>query len=258
MMSKTLLLRFFSAACLMITAPLFSMPLGSLFSLSGEELSRLEQGQALIRQLEEVDKTSLRPDSGERFHALAQMEQLFTEADPNFLAEALFILPVEAGTEEEVMQDAVSLLSDLHRFDAIPYYSKQNGTWNKLFENTEILEDLRSEHVRRINVFQKMRPFKPTEMSYRYTYYPEEGSWLFTSSNSDDMRYKFMKAVDEEEMNTALCIIPDSGRIIFYGLGGAKAFNFFGMFGDRLDVAFLGRIDAFFTWFYEDFVERRQ
>jgi hypothetical protein len=38
---------------------------------------------------------------------------------------------------------------------------------------------------------------------------------------------------------------------------GAKAFDFFGLFGDRLDVAFTGRIEAFFTWFHKEFVEPR-
>jgi hypothetical protein len=58
-------------------------------------------------------------------------------------------------------------------------------------------------------------------------------------------------------MYTALYAEAREGEIFFYGLGGAKAFSFFGLFGNRLDQAFTGRVKAFFSWFYREFVYPR-
>ena len=63
-----------------------------------------------------------------------------------------------------------------------------------------------------------------------------------------------MKGVDEEEMFTTLLVQTYPGYLFFYGLGGAKAFNCFGLFGNRRDTAFTGRIEAFFEWFHQEFV----
>jgi hypothetical protein len=246
---------FFGIALVLCVGPaLGALPPLPVEGLTGGDRALLEKGRPLIRELDSMDKALL---SGEGA-AVAALRKIFSDADPNFLAEALFVLPVKEGTEETVMEEAVNLLRGILAFDDIPYYSKQNGTWNKLFEETRILElPIYSPESSGVLVHQRMRPFEPGKMLYRFTAFPKEDSWLFSSENMDPMQYRFMKAVKPGNMNTALLIEKHPGALVFYGLGGARAFNFFGMFGDRLDVAFLGRIEAFFSWFYDNFVVPR-
>ena len=99
---------------------------------------------------------------------------------------------------------------------------------------------------------QKMRPFKPYTAVYKYDL--SYGTLLYETYNLTPLYYKWMKGVDREKMSTTLLVQAYPGYLFFYGLGGAKAFNFFGLFDNRLDTAFTGRVEAFFEWFHKEFV----
>lgn len=209
----------------------------------------LRDGEFLVREHDSISDISVSSSAHKNF---VSSFRRFADIDPNFLAEALFIYQVEKGTEHVFMEQIIKRLMDIKQFDTIPYYSKHNGTWNQLFEQTAILEKSTSNsNTTNILAHQMMRPFKPGTISYWYRYFPDIRSWLFLSENVDPLRYKFVSAVKPGNMVTLLYITEHQGEISFYGLGGAKAFDFFGFMGERLNMAFLGRIHAFFNWFYE-------
>jgi hypothetical protein len=236
---------------------LFSLPLISALpplpvkGLSSAERNTLAAGKPIIRQLASVKEASLDAKTA----ASREMLELFQDVNPNFIAEAIFVLPLEPGTEDAVLSEALSVLRDIPVFDTIPYYSKQNDDTKMLFVNTRVKKRPAYSPTRDgILADQEMLPFKPADMIYTYESFPKEKEWLFRSENVDPLYYRFMRAVKPGGMNTALLIEKHPGALVFYGLGGARAFNFFGIFGDRLDVAFIGRIEAFFGWFHTNFV----
>lgn len=221
-------------------------------NLRAEEREQLFGHQLLMTPLDSYKEIRLQPDSAEAREILDR----YSDLRPNFLAEAFFVLPVEEGREQFVLREVRDFLQDVSEFEGIPYYSKHNGTWNPLFENMQIRElPVFDDGSEGIITSQKMRPFKPYTAVYCYDLSGD--TLVYETYNRSPLYYKWMKGVDEEEMYTALLVKAYPGHLFFYGLGGAKAFDFFGLFGERLDVAFTGRIEAFFTWFHKEFVEPR-
>lgn len=218
-------------------------------TITKEEIHLLNSNRAVINSLDSYQDIRLQPESSEAKSILDHFKKL----RPNFLAEAIFVLPVKVGEEQAVFRDVKRFLQAVKTFGNIPYYSRQNGTWNPMFENIIIQESsVFTDGSEKIITEQMMRPFKTNTSVYRY--YLAKNSFLYENFNSTPLYYKWMKAVDKEEMYTTLFVQAYPGYLFFYGLGGARAFDFFGLFGARLDVAFIGRIEAFFEWFHQGFV----
>lgn len=228
-----------------------NLPLGQIpiKAASSEELDKLQNNELVIRVLDSYKDISLKPEFVETRAIIRQ----FREIRPNFLAEALFVMPVESGKEKLALIEAKHFLQSVKRFENIPYYSKQNGTWNPMFEGINIQNQLILPNgSEKITTIQKMRPFDPYTAVYLYTL--SDKILEYNTFNSTPLYYKWMKGVKEKKMLTTLLVQAHPGYLFFYGLGGARAFDFFGLFGKRLDVAFVGRIEAFFQWFHKKFV----
>ncbi|MCF7914747.1 MAG: hypothetical protein K9L66_06260 [Spirochaetaceae bacterium] len=262
------------ALCVLLCLFLFAVPLAAepalaaadidpaelpVRDLSSAEQQQLSDAQMLMHVLDSHRQLRISDKAGTSETA-AEIRRTYERLDPNFLAEAMFVLPVPPGTEQEVLQQVKSFLQQVEQFEDIPYYSEHNGTWNPLFENIQIQElpmykSSPSGESEGIITTQKMRPFKPYTAVYRYDL--SKGQLLYRTYNQSALHYKWMRAVRQEQMQTTLLVEAHEGYLFFYGLGGARAFDFFGLFGDRLDVAFTGRIEAFFDWFHQEFAQPR-
>ena len=217
--------------------------------ISAEELNQLRNKEMILRVLESYKEIRLHPE----FTNSKSIIDHYKKLRPNFLAEAIFVMPVKLGDEQMVLEKVKSFLQSVKGFEHISYYSKHNETRTPLFESISILElPIFTDGSEGIITNQKMRPFKPYTAVYQYDL--TEGSFLYKTYNLTPIYFGWMKGVDEEKMSTTLLVQAYPGYLFFYGLGGAKAFNFFGLFGERLDVAFIGRIEAFFEWFHQEFV----
>ncbi len=217
--------------------------------IDSEELYRLLNKEMIIRVLESYKDIHLLPESTETKPIIDHYKKL----RPNFLAEIMFVMPVSPGEEQAVLQDVKDFLQFVKTFEDIPYYSKHNNAWVPMFDNITIKElTVFPDGSEGIITEQKMLPFKSYTSVYRY--YLSEDNFLYKNYNSTPLYYKWMKGVDKEKMSTTLLVQAYPGYLFFYGLGGAKAFDFFGLFGNRLDTAFTGRVEAFFEWFHKEFV----
>ncbi len=98
-----------------------------------------------------------------------------------------------------------------------------------------------------------MRPFEPGNM--KFSMESGRGGILFQCTNIDPLYYSWARAAKAEKMKISLSVEKTSGKLTFYGLGGAKAFGGFGSMRERLGVAFNGGIEAFFLWINESFTE---
>ncbi len=223
-----------------------------LQGISTDELDQLHNKEMIISVLGSYKDIRLKSETDQ---AKAVLE-VFKKLRPNFLAEAFFVLPVEAGMEQAALIEVRHFLQSVKQFETIPYYSKHNETWTTMFEDINVQEDQAlPDGSERITTIQKMRPFDSYTAVYLYTL--SKGTLVYNTFNRTPLYYNWMKGVKKEGMNTTLLVQSHPGYLYFYGLGGARAFDFFGLFGKRLDVAFTGRIEAFFEWFHSNFVLSR-
>lgn len=214
--------------------------------LSDAELAQMQRGEYLFRVLDSHEDSCFQ--SGDVWEHL---KALLEDVDPNFLAEIVMVIPVDESRDN--LQFIRSILLDVTSFDGIPYYSKRNEKWYPLFKNTEILSETSPTPGKdTIVAYHKMKPFDPEETVYNYSL--DGDIFLFESVNNGNLYYKGFKAVKEGNMVTLLWVRDEGDRLIVYGAGGASAFTFFGLFGDRLTESFIGRVDAFFSWFYDNYI----
>ncbi|MEJ5187925.1 DUF6675 family protein [Treponema sp. J25] len=209
-----------------------------------EIVSKIQEGEMFIRPLPAIRDSMF--DFSQR--PLNEMEELFKNMNPNFLAEAVYILPVRPGLEQKLKDAIVRKLKEVSYLDSIPYYSKRNKTTQPLFQDTIIL-DTRTNALRTtILAQQKMLPFETSQFTYNFI--EDKDYFLFYSENSKPLVYNNISTAGAGAMRTALIIETYAGYIVCYGMGGARAFTFFGLLNDRLETAFLGRIEAFYQWFF--------
>lgn len=177
----------------------------------------------------------------------------FEEVKPNFLYEGMFLLPVVPGEEQAVLAEVEEFLLDFDRFEEIPYFSKYNGNTTRLFESFDFQsETSRPDGSKLVVAEQLIKPFEAYTGVSEYRL--EEDLFTYVTWNRTPLYYKWMKGVGQEKMYIAMMAKAYPGRIFFYGLIGAKAFDFFGLFHGRLDLAFSGRAEAVFNWFHKEFV----
>ena len=216
-------------------------------NILAKEAVQLQLGEPLFRVLDSYKDFSLHTEDSES----EKIRSILKDVNPNFLAEILMVIPVDEKRDN--LSFIRNTLLDVTLFDDIPYYSKRNEKWYPLYQDTRILSQTVSSPEQEIlSAYHKMKPFKPLEIMYRY--YLHGDTFFFESRNSTNIYYKNFKAVRKGNLITLLWIKDEGDRLIVYGVGGAKAFTFFGLFGERMDNSFIGRMEAFFSWFYDNYI----
>ena len=214
---------------------------------SENDLELLNRGIPVIRRLDSIRNVQTAGKSSNQ----RELIQHFSDLRPNFLAEAIFLLPVPEGQEEAILNEVTALLQNFGGYEEIPYYSQRNRAWFQLFYDVELLNfRQQTAEISKAELSMQLLPFDPGVMTFSFEHDGEHLS--FQNWNRDPLYYRSVKAVKEERMQTGLVVENHPGALVFYGLGGAKAFTFFGLFGKRLETAFLGRVEAFFSWLYEE------
>jgi hypothetical protein len=181
-----------------------------------------------------------------------QLEKIFKNLKPNFITEGISIIPIKNGIELYVLKLIINKLKDITFLDTIPYYSKRHHKYFPLFTDSIIIEKITKEQQTNIIAEQKMLPFEISRFSY--TYIETENIFLFTSENITPLIYNGITAASQGAMRTAILIEVQPGFLVCYGLGGTKTFTFFGLFNDRLETAIAGRIEAFYNWFFNQYL----
>jgi len=240
-----LVLFLFSPACFPVFAQTFPFP-----GLSQAELSALSRGERIFSVLDSY--SDLRIPKGV---ALAKgLEARAKSVKPNFLAEVIIAVPKDK--RQDLLGYMYDSLADVEGFKNIPYYSKRGEKWYLLFDEVRIKSEQYLKPAgsgRDVLADQVMEPFERYEV--RYEYRKESGGFRFVSENLTALVFDGFRAVSPGNMITYLIAFEHGDYVIVYGIGGARAFKFFGLFGDRLDTAFIGRVEAFFTWYYDTYMK---
>lgn len=218
-------------------------------NLTAEEISLLRNGERLFRIHDSYKDIRLKPEGEENLELIS----IVNEVKPNFLAEIIMVIPVDPSKNAlHFIRDA---LTDVLKFDTIPYYSKDGDKWYKLFYDSEIVfRETVSPGVSAINVNHRMKPFRTHENRYEYSL--DNNSFVFFGWNVTPLYYRGgIRTVRPGNFINLIVIREEGDNVFIYGVGGAKAFTFFGLFGgEKIETAFIGRVEAFFTWFYDEYI----
>jgi len=234
----------------MMSASVGSLSAQSLpFSgLSEAEISALLKGERVFSVLDSY--SDLRIPKG--IPLAKELEAKAKKVKPNFLAEVIIAVPKNA--KPGLLDYMYTSLSDVEGFKNIPYYSKRSKDWFLLFDEVKIKRETSpNPNSRDVFTEQVMEPFERYETKYEYR--KSATGFSFISENLTPLVFDGFRAVSPGNMITYLIAFEYGDYVIVYGIGGAKAFKFFGLFGDRLDTAFIGRVEAFFTWYYDTYMK---
>jgi hypothetical protein len=211
--------------------------------LSDEERATLEQGHALIRQASSARSLSLAAPGAFADEIRARVRAL----GANYVGEVIMVVPggaASSGSLEALAKD----LANVEGYVGIPYRSKQSNRTYDLFDKMTIVERTTQSDGQTVVADQHMDPF--LEYRAQYSYELEGVELHFRSENLTTISYRGFNAVGPGDMLWFLYGFPQDGAICLYGVGAVKAFDLFGLFGDRMKTSFMGRIQAFFSYLY--------
>ncbi len=212
--------------------------------LSSSDITTLQKGEAVSQILGSYKDIRLISVDDESEKLLDLMKKI----KPNFLSETLMVIPVEKG--QNYLDSIQTALMDVEKFDSITTWSIRREKEFPLFEDTEIISvNSPFNGKNTIEAAHTMRPFRSHES--RYEFLLEGNTFLFISTNSTPIYYNMFRAVKKGNMINILWVKDMGETLLVYGAGGASVSPFFTLFGDRLDDSFTGRVQAFFSWFYE-------
>jgi uncharacterized protein YoxC len=215
-----------------------SLP-GEIKGLTAEEVDSLKKAKALIRDVNSPSKLAISPFDETASNIKTSVEKL----NPNYISEVIALVPYTR--EKRQLEDLATVLSDIERYVGIPYWSVSMQKTYDLFDKMIILTRKNLDGVVYIEADQHMKPFEDYRASYEFRL--EGQSLYFQSKNLTHISYKGIRSVSPGGMLWFLYVFRSGDYLVYYGTGAVKAFDMFGLFRDRLEVSFIGRVSAFFN-----------
>ena len=212
--------------------------------LTSSELDAVRSGKPLFRTVSDVSMVGLARVDAET----ENIKKNIAAVRPNYITELLLAIPVEnEKTATILLADLVTTLAAVEKYVKIPYWSKRNQKTYDLFDRMTVLRRKPFPDGESIEVVQHMEPFDDFKASYDYR--ATATSVRFWSSNLHPIVYTYrnFSAVASGNMRWELYAFSRRGMMYVYGVGVVRAFDFMGVFRDRLEPSFLGRVGAFFT-----------
>ncbi|MHB8129605.1 MAG: DUF6675 family protein [Mobilitalea sp.] len=227
-----------------IMQPVFAA--GVFDQVSETEIKSLDRGEAIIRPLRDVNRMGLSPQVSQE---AKELRARVLKLKPNYITEFMQVISVADLGESVAIQDKlVKALADVKGYIKIPYWSERFQTTYDLFDKMIIVDSRKTEDEYTIEVLQHMKPFNDFRAEYRYSY--RHGFVRFSSVNLEPIVYtpNNFSSVSPGGMIWELYAFESAGKLNVYGIGAVKAFDFLGIFRDRLEPSFMGRVKAFFEY----------
>jgi hypothetical protein len=222
--------------------------------LNAQEFARLQEGEAVIRSVPDARKLALAATGKTADEIRAQVAAI----RPNYLSEVMALVSVaDDKAASAVLERLAAAVADVKGYIGIPYWSKRQKTFYDLFDKMDIWSTKPLPGGESIEVVQHMEPFDDYGARYDYRLESSPGipaapgkasALTLSATNLGPIVYSYggYKAVSPGGMLWSLYVYRDSGRILFYGVGAVKAFDGFGLFRERLETSFMGRVEHFF------------
>lgn len=220
---------------------LFANPFNS--NLTSEELTHLESGEVLIKNIKFKNKMCLAEGQSEQADQLiSQIKNL----NPKYLAEVIQIRPIEGN--EDLPEKLNTLLNSVSDYAGIPYWSEQAQEYFDLYSKAEIVKQEQTDNKNIIYADLLMQPFG-TVNEYMELYYTDD-CVLYLSKNLNKLSYyDSFDCVGKEKMNLCIYLFKDGDNWILYGIGGVNAPRI-PFFTERIETSFINRIKTFCNFIF--------
>lgn len=221
-----------------------TIPIFNTADFSAEETDILLNGDILIRNIGTRKKMSLNPTNDIAKKIISD----FIDLDPAYLVEIIQIRFNVVGDFNHIRV----VLENIDDYTDIPYYSVQNGTWHKLYDNAVVSDISRTEDATHMAVVFYMNPFGMIENNIIVKM--NKDSLYYESVNVNKIKWRNITCVQPYHMKSIITIFPspDGQSMILYGLGGADAPSIF-FLRKRIETALLNRVKSFCTYVFEKF-----
>ncbi len=230
-------------------------PQAAFRDLNAAEEAVLDGGRAVVRTVRNPKKLGLILPGAQADELRSRIASL----KPNYATEVIARVGVKSEAEAAALLERLAAaLSDVKGYVGIRYYSTRQKTDYDLFDKMDITARTKAASGETIEVVQHMEPFDDFGARYEYRLTDSAGkdaapggaaALSFFGSNLGPIVYSYQnfKAVSTGNMIWGLYAFRDGENVVFYGIGGVKAFDMLGIFRDRLEASFMGRVTAFFT-----------
>ena len=233
---------FLAAFLLFFSTSLFALPFNS--KLSSSELSKLEAGETVVRNIDYAKNMSILSGVNSRCDELISMVQDFS---PKYLGEVILVKPYEGN--EDLPDRIGELLNAIDTYTDIPYYSERAEKWYMLYDEAETVSRTVSGNKTTINTNLIMDPVGLVQEQIDVI---NDGEILYYSAyNTNSLRYedKF-NFLAPGKMRIGIVVFRYEDNWIIYGTGGVNAPHIPFM-TDRIRVAFINRICSFCDYIFK-------
>lgn len=217
----------------------------SFKNLTTLEFEKITSGQSVFRQVKSWKELSV----PERAPFMMSITENVKKSNSNYIGEVIRKVP-KTTKNAKILDELIKRLSDIKGYEGIQYWSKNNKEYYRLFEKVRLLERIDTATGGKILAEQYMEPFGLYKAEYKWQ--STENKVTFSSVNLTPLFYRNMKAIDPGNLVWKLEVYESNGEWFFYGIGMVKAFDLFGLLRDRLSVSFMGRIEAFYMFIFQD------
>ncbi|HNV35526.1 MAG TPA: hypothetical protein PLQ30_02285 [Rectinema sp.] len=235
------ILPFFAAASELVPEIMFQ-------KLTQEETAMLKNGEPIIRSIRSSSDMLLVPFDKDSQMLIERAKKL----NGNYITEFILALPLtRKGQGTMILDRLLKVIANVKGYVSIPYYSVRQQTTYDLFDKMDIISQTKFSEGESIVVLQHMEPFDDFRAEYRYAKIGNNLS--FSGENLDSIIYSYrnLSVVAPHKMRWELYAFEKDGCLYAYGYGAVRAFDLFGLFRDRLEPSFMGRVSAFFKYIAE-------
>ncbi len=211
-------------------------------NMSKEDLSRIEKGELVIRNIGKAKNISLTPVNSVAKKAIDTIEDL----EPAYLAEVIKVLPYEGN--ENLIESLAPMLLDVQSYVGIPYYSERAEKYYDLYSSAQIKSLEENEGNTKMNAILEMEPFGYIDTDIYMENSPETIYYEMTNLNKLRYHDKFTCA-KEKKMKSIITVFRHGDSIVLYGIGGVDAPSIF-FLRDRVETSFMNRIKTFCSYFF--------
>lgn len=237
-------------AVLGLAASLFAETLPSFTEKwSDEEISLLQNGSFVIRNIKRVKKISIQSGTNA---AVDKMLSVFEETNPNYLAEIIYKLPV-AGNEQ-IFDQAARIFSDPALYREIIYTDEREDLVQPLFNEVDIHEQSTSGNSTYSTATLKLDML--SDFDVELITQKDEDSFFFLMNNTTPIKWKSLNAVKPKKLLAVVTAFICDGSYYVYALSGVRAPKI-PILWREIDYQFMTRINGFSLFFLNKFDIKR-
>lgn len=214
-----------------------------------EEIENLQKGEIVIRNIRKAKKISL--NHGANPHA-DKVIKTIDDLDPVYLAEIIYKMP-KAGNEN-IVQQAVTIFSDISLYKEIIYTDERKGKACPLFPEAEVKE--RQDTPAKIRIATHLQMDMLSDYDSELIIKNDANGFFFEQRNKTPLKWKSFTAVKSENMRAAICCFEFGGEYYVYALGGIKAPRIPFVLKE-IERQFIGRIKDFTVFYIKKFNIKR-